>query len=493
MTSQEFLASLTRGDRRLHPALRSPAGALTYSELSERVQGCADALSAYGSRVVATLLDNSADWIVVDLACLAMGAVHLPLPLFFTPEQRQTAMIAAGASLLLMPAGSSGQASSSMDPSAAGLLGRLAVRLLALPAMPLPAGTSKITFTSGSTGQPKGVCLGSAQMLDVARGLAEATRGIGIGSHLTALPLPVLLENIAGVYAPMLEGACIHVPPLAEVGLQGSSQFDPRQFHAALGASEANSVIVLPQMLRAYAGWLAATRTLAPPRLRLMAVGGAAVGAPLLEQARRLGLPAYEGYGLSEAASVQTLNLPGADMPGSAGRPMPHARVRIADDGEIEIAGTPFLGYLGAPSPAGGWWPTGDLGRLDDAGYLHVEGRKKNVLITGFGRNVSPEWVEVELGNQPEIRYAVVYGDGEAELGAVIWPQGTASAAAIDAAIARTNQRLPDYARIGRWLYARAEFSVDGGMATANGRPRRSAILQQHPDLFPSVRPLSPV
>lgn len=492
MTGQEFLASLTRGDRRLQPALRSSV-ALTYAELSERVRVCADALSAYGPRVVATLLDNGADWIVADLACLAMGAVHLPLPLFFTPEQRQAAMSAAGASLLLTPASRHAQASSDMDVSEVTQLGGLAVRLLPFPAIPLPAGTSKITFTSGSTGQPKGVCLGSAQMLDVAHGLADATRGIGIGSHLTALPLPVLLENIAGVYAPLLEGACIHVSPLAEVGLQGSSQFDPGRFHAALTASEANSVIVLPQMLRAYAAWLAATRTPAPPQLRLMAVGGAAVGAPLLEQARRLGLPAYEGYGLSEAASVQTLNLPGADLPGSAGRPLPHARVRIAEDGEIEIAGTPFLGYLGVPSTAGDWWPTGDLGRLDPAGYLHVEGRKKNVLITGFGRNVSPEWVEIELGNQPEIRHAVVYGDGEAELGAVIWPQGMASAPAIDAAIARANQRLPDYARIGRWLQARAEFSVDGGMATANGRPRRSAILQQHPDLFQSVRPFSPV
>jgi long-chain acyl-CoA synthetase len=99
------------------------------------------------------------------------------------------------------------------------------------------------------------------------------------------------------------------------------------------------------------------------PSLKLVAVGGAAVGAPLMRGAQALGIPACEGYGLSEGASVQTLNLPGAERPGSAGRPLPHARLRVADDGEILIAGSLFSGYLGDPAPVPEWWPSGDLGR----------------------------------------------------------------------------------------------------------------------------------
>lgn len=77
------------------------------------------------------------------------------------------------------------------------------------------------------------------------------------------------------------------------------------------------------------------------------------MGAPLLAAARALGIPAYEGYGLSEGASVQTLNLPGRDRPGSAGAALPHAQLRIAADGEIEVAGSLFSGYLGQATPVG--------------------------------------------------------------------------------------------------------------------------------------------
>ncbi|OAS95470.1 long-chain acyl-CoA synthetase [Achromobacter xylosoxidans] len=485
MSVNDFFSALRAPDRADRLALRSPADTLTYPALLERVREQGELLSRSGARIVASLLDNGADWIVLDLACLASGAVHLPLPLFFSPEQIAATLRASGAQVLACAGGDADRlAAFGFSPLA--VAGDLA--LLRRPAQPaqLPAGTDKITFTSGSTGHPKGVCLSAAAMLAVAAGLAQATTGLGIERHLVALPLPVLLENIAGVYAPLLHGATVDVRPLAQVGLSGSSRFDPATLHAALIEARADSAIVLPQMLRAYAGWLHATRHPAPASLRLMAVGGAAVGPLLLAQARAVGLPAYEGYGLSEAASVQTLNLPGADLPGSAGRPLPHARVRIGADGQIEVAGSLALGYLGEPTARREWWPTGDLGHIDAAGFLHIQGRAKNVLITGFGRNVSPEWVEVALASQPEIRHAVVLGDGQPMLGAVIWPQGERDDATLARAVARANQQLPDYARIGPWLRGRAEFSAATGLATANGRPRRDAIQERHADLFTS-------
>lgn len=488
MSVNEFFATLRAPQRAAATALRSPGQALSYAGLLERVQDCARPLSRSGARIVASLLDNGPDWIVLDLACLASGAAHLPLPLFFTPEQIAATLQASGAELLVCAAGAV-ERLAGFGHAPWAVWDDLAILRRPARAAMLPPGTDKITFTSGSTGAPKGVCLGGAAMLAVAAGLARATSALGIARHFVALPLPVLLENIAGVYAPLLQGATVDVRPLAQAGLTGSSQFDPAVLHAALAESDAHSVITLPQMLRAHAGWLHATGKRAPPSLRLMAVGGAAVGAGLLRQARAAGLPAYEGYGLSEAASVQTLNLPGADLPGSAGRPLPHARLRISADGEVEVAGSLALGYLGEPAHRREWWPSGDLGRIDDAGFLHIEGRRKNVLITGFGRNVSPEWVELALASQPEIRHAVVLGEGQPALGAVLWPLGEQDDAALARAVERANQQLPDYARIGPWMRGQADFSVAAGLATANGRPRRDAIRQRHAELFPPFQP----
>jgi long-subunit acyl-CoA synthetase (AMP-forming) len=465
-------------------ALETPLGPLTYGELAERTRTLGDYLAGCEAPVVASLLENGAEWIVHDLACLRAGLVHLPLPLFFTPEQLRDTLQAAGATLVTANIATAPMLSTLGFNQGEALSDTTALFRRHASAPALHPGTAKITFTSGSTGHPKGVCLSAGGMLAVANGLARATKPLGIRRHLTALPLPILLENIAGIYAPLIEGAAIVARPLQEVGLRGSSRFDAAAFHAALESANAESVIVLPQMLRAYAGWLQATGTAAPGALRLMAVGGAAVGADLLAAARALGLPAYEGYGLTEAGSVQTLNLPGEDSPGSAGRALPHARLRIAEDGQILVAGTLALGYLGEPASAQAWLATGDLGALDEAGFLHIRGRKKNVLITGFGRNVSPEWIEVRLAGQPAIAHAVVLGDGQPSLGAVIWPLGDAGDAALQACVDRVNQSLPDYARIGPWIRARAAFSAETGMATANGRPRRAAVAARHADLF---------
>ena len=188
--------------------------------------------------------------------------------------------------------------------------------------------------------------------------------------------------------------------------------------------------------------------------------------------------------GFDPGQEPSTLNLPDDHCPGSVGKPLPHAGVRIAADGEIEIRGGLFLGYLGGPQRTGEWLATGDLGHIDQNGFLHIHGRKKNLLITTFGRNVSPEWIETLLHAEPDILRAVVLGDNQPALGAVLWPAAEVSDAGLTAIVNKINASLPDYARIGRWLRARAAFSEHSGMATANGRPRRQQIADAHPQLF---------
>ena len=412
------------------------------------------------TRVLATLLDNGPGFIVLDEAAAAAGIVHVPLPLFFTPAQVAHALQAVGADTLVAADG---------------------VQRLPFGPVSLPAGTAKVTFTSGTTGTPKGVCLGSAAMDTVADGLITAMAPLGIIRHLNVLPFAVLLENIAGLLAPRRHGVEVITLPLRDVGLSGSSSFDPSMLQAAVQRHGAQSLILLPQMLRAWVAWLAASGRRAPASLKLVAVGGAAVGAPLIRAAQALGIPACEGYGLSEGASVQTLNLPGALRPGSVGRALPHARLRVGADGEIEVAGALFNGYLGDATAVPDWWPTGDLGRIDVDGYVWIDGRRKHVLITTYGRNVSPEWVETSLRQHPAVLQAVVLGDGEPALSAVLWPTRPGLAEAdLQAAVDAANATLPDYARITRWTRGRAAFDASTGLATANGRPQRAAIHALH-------------
>jgi len=469
----------------------------TFDQLDEQTRVLAARLKAQDTRVLATLMDNSPAWVVADRAAAEARAVHVPLPVFFTAEQIAHALASAGVDTVLAAAPQAARwPEATSTPCSVAGQSLAMVRLPARPA-PMPAGTAKVTFTSGTTGSPKGVCLDGDAMRAVAGGLVEAMESLDIRRHLCALPFAVLLENIAGLMAPLARGTTCVTLPLAQLGLSGSSSFDASRFHATVVAQQPHSMILLPQMLRAWVGHLMQGGLRAPASLRMVAVGGAAVGVKLLQAARAAGIPAFEGYGLSEAASVQTLNLPGADRPGSVGRALPHARLRIAADGEVEVAGSLFLGYLGSTSPAGvapsGWWPTGDLGRVDGDGFLHLGGRKKHLLITSFGRNVSPEWVETALRSEPAIAQAVVYGDGEPALSAVLWPvRPDASSAALQAAVDVANASLPDYARVGRWARGEADFSVSSGLATANGRPRRAAILRLHADALGLTAPSAP-
>lgn len=491
MTTDEFLQCLARhAAANAQAALLTPAGAWTYAELLAAVRERAALLRTSGVSMLATRMHNDAEWIITDLAALLTDIAHVPLPMFFSPAQTAAVLAATRADGLIVMTDETTEIPAGFVCDQL-LAPGLALYRRSLSPCEIPAGTAKITFTSGSTGDPKGVCLDAGTMLGVAASLAQAIAKADPRLHVNVLPFPVLLENIAGLYAPLLLGATCIVPDPTDTGLQGSSRFDPAVLQRTLTRHRAHSMILLPQMLRVYVDLLSTQALGAPRSLRLVAVGGAPVGAPLLARAHALGIPAYEGYGLSEAASVQTLNLPDDHCHGSVGKPLPHAGMRIAADGEIEIRGGLFLGYLGGPQRTGEWLATGDLGSIDRHGFLHIHGRKKNLLITAFGRNVSPEWIETLLHAEPGILRAVVLGDGQPALGAVLWPAADVSDEGLTTIVNKINATLPDYARIGHWMRALAAFGEHTGMATANGRPRRRQIADAHPQLFQNTQPMS--
>jgi long-subunit acyl-CoA synthetase (AMP-forming) len=468
-----------------HIALRNADETVSAPALAARVERLSAALSAAAPRprMIGLVADNGVDWVVIDLAAQAAGIPIVPLPSFFTDEQLRHVVATSQMDALLSASRERAHALGFVEAGAPDDVRLGWFRRAVTTEAAAPAATRKITFTSGTTGTPKGVCLGEREQWSVAHALADSMRDLGIERHLCLLPLPVLLENVAGIYAPLLHGATCCVPSLADTGVVGASGFDARRCLSAIERHRANSVILLPQMLLALTAACEAGERV-PPSLRFAAVGGAKVAPGLIMRARALGWPVYEGYGLSECGSVVALNRAGADRVGSVGRPLEHVRVRIGEKGEIFVAGNRYAGYVGSATEVPDeWLATGDIGRIDGDGFLYVEGRRKNVLITSFGRNVAPEWPEAELVATPTIAQAVVFGDAQPALCAIVVPRASSiSDNAIEAEIAGVNRRLPDYARIGPWIRADAPFDTRSGLATANGRPRRDALWQRYGD-----------
>jgi long-chain acyl-CoA synthetase len=293
------------------------------------------------------------------------------------------------------------------------------------------------------------------------------------------LPLSILLENIGSVYTPVLAGARIIVPSPQESGISGSSSIDPVRLAAMLQNRQPTTLIVPPALLKLLVQHGRAGQL--PASLRFIAVGGAPVGSALLRDAADLGLPVYQGYGLSEAGSVVAVNTPADNRPGSVGKPLPHSRVRIGSNGEIRIRGITFSGYVNGPVHAANTdLCTGDYGYLDDDGYLYVTGRMQDRIITPYGRNVAPEWVESELQAHPDIMQAAVLGNGLSHLYAVLVGRPGVSRQRLNQVVATVNARLPDYARIAGWTLADAPFSPADGTRSETGGLRRAVIEQSY-------------
>jgi long-subunit acyl-CoA synthetase (AMP-forming) len=475
-------------------AFLDPQRALGGSELAASEAAVAAWLAEDCGQAVrcGLLADNGVPWAIVDRVLQRSAAVTVPLPRHFSPAQLAHVIEDASVERIItddprqLP-GLPG-AWQLRDTGEFGLQ-RWARAARAAPSPALPAGTAKITYTSGSTGNPKGVCLTREAMRAVVTSLAAALAPLGVTRHLCLLPLSTLLDNLVSVEVAPALGATVCLPSLEESGI-GYGGLDVRRMLACLGRYAPESLLLVPELLRvlvyaAESGWRP------PAGLKFIAVGGSAVSPDLLHAAQAAGLPAHEGYGLSECASVVALNLPGAERKGSVGRVLPHATVRIDAAGEIHVRGATMRGYLGDGdgdgdgSEHGDEIATGDLGFIDDDGFLHVRGRRKNLLITSLGRNVSPEWVERELLASPDLAQAVVFGEARPFLCALVHPAAAALGhVRLGAAIAAANRNLPEYAQVRRWALLPEPLGAVDGAVTANGRIRREVVFSRYAALI---------
>lgn len=491
MNSAWFRARLRRhADKNgAHPAIESPRGSIRYDQLAALIDGHARWLASQGAARVALLVHNCVDAVLLDLASHDLPITLIPLPPFFSDAQIRHALAAAEATLLITD--DVDRAHALCSTQAASRLGSLhALCIDRAPSAMLDPG--KLTFTSGTTGTPKGVSIPTDTQLRVAASLADATRASPADRHLCLLPLAILLETIGGVYQTLIGGGTLVLPSQAATGIDGASTVDPERLLETLDRTRATIAIFMPQYLADVVAVMRSPQVVAPAALRFIGVGGARVPPALLEEAAQHRLPAYQGYGLTEAASVVALNLPHADRIGSVGRVLPHAEVRFAADGEILVRGATFARYVGHDAhPDGqGWWPTGDLGRRDDEGYLYLEGRKHDVICTSHGRNISRRWLIESLLEDHRILAARIEGDGEPGPTAELVCPGGAEVAR--AALERLNETLPPYARILR--HTLIEPTRDGRDAgtqatAAEGSARDSRASRPAPAGYDTANP----
>lgn len=453
---------------------------ITYQELKSFIGLVADLLLEFESSPIGLLMDNCPAWAIIDLAAQAIQKTLVPLPAFYSEQQLQYVIKDAGVRLVLTDNPKAMRARMlECIPFITIAETSVYVVLLNTELREILPDTAKITYTSGATGKPKGVCISQQSLLTVSQSLVDRAQANTNDVHLCLTPLSVLLENIAGVYTGILAGCTSCMPSLLELGTGSVTGFDLAAVVSWVRQYSVSSIVLMPQMLEQLVTACEQGEQL-PNSLRFISVGGAPVSRRLLERAAACQLPVYQGYGLSECCSVVALNSAQDNRIGSVGKVLPHLDIDIAEDGEILLQGTVFNGYLNQNAFKSSFLSTGDLGRLDDEGYLYITGRKKNILITSYGRNISPEWLEGELLATGVINQACLLGDGKAWLGVIIHAAQAVSTRTLEAAVQQVNQTLPEYAQIKVWLWAEQGFNHSNQLLTTMGLPNRKAIKERY-------------
>ncbi|MBW3086459.1 Long-chain-fatty-acid--CoA ligase FadD15 [Austwickia sp. TVS 96-490-7B] len=457
---------------------------LTYAQMWARARHLGVALRRCGvgkGDRVGIFGGNSPEWTLVDLALLQVGAISVTL--YQTSSAAQVRHILNDSEAVLAFVGGNSEADRLAQVRAEIPTLRDVVGLSDLEAFHGPEPTAEelsdldactaqlaeddlftIIYTSGTTGEPKGACLSHGNMLAQVAAIHQLYRLEPGMRSMCFLPLSHAYErgwtyvvlscgvenvyvtdprSVADAMVTIRPDVFCSVPRLYEkvfTVAQDMAGDGPRRrlFDRAVAIGLATQRRIrqgrpVPTYLSLANGLadrmvLHHVRDAVGGRKAVMACGGAPLRREVVEFFLAAGLDIYEGYGLTETSPMVSCNAPGRTKIGSAGKPIPGCEVRIADDGEIHVRGTNVChGYWKRPdlteeSWTDGWFRTGDVGHLDQDGYLYITDRIKDLIITAQGKNVAPGPIESALSADPLIASAVIVGDDRRYLVALIEP-----------------------------------------------------------------------
>jgi long-chain acyl-CoA synthetase len=516
---------------------------------------------------VALISENRPEWLIADLAIMSAGAITVPAYVTNTVEDHCHILANSGARAVIVskptlsarvlaaanqvdtvhtviamePA--TGQASAvdllSWDSMLADGAERADDAAQTVAAIE-PDDIACLIYTSGTGGTPNGVMTTHRNILANCRGAYRVLETLGLGDEvfLSFLPLSHSYEHTAGGMFPISLGAEIYfaegadtlaanmlearptimtaVPRLYEtlhtrirLGVERKNGLARRMFGQAVSigqkrlSSQAPSLRerlfdpVLDRVVRAK------MRQRFGGRLKAMVSGGAPLNPEIGRFFLALGVTLLQGYGQTEAGPVITCNLPTRIKIDTVGPPLDGVRLRIADDGEILVAGDNVMkGYWNDPEATAhaledGWLHTGDVGVIDEDGYLRITDRKRDFIKSSGGEMIAPARIEGYLTLEPEISQAMVFGDRRPYLVAVVVPDPDFAAGyaakdqhadlatlaadarfnkAIGAAIARVNHILQPSERVRRFMVAIEPFTIANGQMTPTLKIKRHAI-----------------
>jgi long-chain acyl-CoA synthetase len=515
---------------------------------------------------VGILSGNRYEWTLFDFAAWAVGAVPVPIYATSSAEQVQWILADSGAVAVVVENQDYAATVASVRDNLPALrhvwvLDDGAVDTVRAAGTDVsdedveqrrnavtPADLATIIYTSGTTGQPKGCVLTHGNFFaECGNGvelLAKLFKGSDGEEASTLLFLP-----LAHVFGRMVEVGCVmararmghladvkkvaeelpvfqptyllSVPYVLEKVYNGARQkayaggkgkifdaaadvaiaYSEADGHAGFGLKIKHAVFdrLVYSKLRAALGG----------KVKYAISGGSALGSRLTHFYRGVGLVVLEGYGLTETTAAATVNSPDNFKPGTVGRPLPGSAVKISEDGEILLSGGQvFSGYWNneaatkAVIDSAGWFASGDLGELDDEGFLKITGRKKEILVTNGGKNVAPAVIEDRIGAHPLVGQAMVVGDGKNYIAALItidpdyftyWKSAnnkpaeatlndliddTELNAEIQSAVDEGNKAVSKAESVRKYRILTTEFSPESGHLTPSLKLKRGVIMK---------------
>ncbi|MBM7170540.1 long-chain fatty acid--CoA ligase [Streptomyces sp. G44] len=533
---------------------------LSYTGLRDAARRVGRALIALGVRPgdrVAILSETRPEWTCAHFGAFAAGAVVVPVYPTAGDDEAAWVLDDSGAAVVLcedetqtakaerlrgqgrlpgvrhvVPLTEPGGAAAPEEALLASARGRTA------------ADPATIIYTSGTTGLPKGCLLTHGNLLAVQRATVPVVDGGPGDSTYLYLPLAHLLAQliefttllqggeltffggrVEDVVAELAEARPTHLPSVPRLfekvrsvvlSLAEARQGGRERFEEAVRVGVLAAEGTLPPELRdayeeADKALYSLVRQALGGRVRRALTGGAPIAPDTVDFLRACGVPVFEGYGMTESAGVLTLNVPGAVRYGTVGRPVDGAEIRIAEDGEVLARGPMvFPGYHNDPEATraalddGGWLHTGDLGELDADGYLTITGRKKDLIITSAGKNLTPSLSELAVQSSRFVSRAVMVGDRRPHPVALItldteevtgWAarEGVTLTeplsrdprvrALVQEAVDAANATVSRPARLRAFAVLDEDFTVEGGLLTPSLKVRRRAVTERYAEV----------